>query len=72
MKESQRSKGFAQGFICAVCITITMEGGVSTPIRELYEAGGIYLRDFDKYDISKDDTRIIQKYKDELERKLKN
>lgn len=59
---------FIQGFACACAKLMLMDGGVSTPTKELFEAGvGKYdLRRFRQIGIDEYDIEIFKKYRKEL------
>ena len=66
--DTEKNKGFIQGYICAVVVLIDLNGEVDTRTRELYRAGvgqltlsALNKRGIDEYDLS-----VLEKYWPEL------
>lgn len=59
---------FVQGFACACAKMMLMDGGVSTPTKELFDAGvGEYnLKRFRQIGIDEYDIEIFKKYRKDL------
>lgn len=59
--------GWTQGFICALCCVIRLEGMVSTLSIDLYGCSSFKIdRDIDSYNIDESDRELLLKHKDEL------
>jgi len=71
--EKRRSKsvevsiGFTQGFVCAVCTLIRMEGHVTQSALDLWKSGGLKkISDIEQYNIDESDVEIIKEYQSDL------
>jgi len=67
-KDNHRNSAFQQGYACAVCALIQMDGQVETGTRELFSAGlGEYnIKKFRKWGIDEFDISILKKHRKEL------
>lgn len=62
--------GFTQGYVCAVCTLIRMEGCITTQSFELWQCGGLKnIEDIELYGIDEYDAEIIYQYQSELFKK---
>lgn len=61
---------FVQGYMCAICNIINMEGIVQTPIREAYRAcvGDHTIKELQEYGVDESDIETIKKYWNQLKR----
>lgn len=46
---------------------IYFEGGVDTPIRELWDALGVKVKDLKRYKLDEGDLQVLRKHRKQLE-----
>jgi len=66
--DTERNKGFLQGYVCAVVALINLNGEVDTRTRELYRdgVGQLTLSALNKRGIDEYDLSVLEKYWSEL------
>jgi len=64
----KKNDRFIQGYVCACCCMIEMDGGVETRTREMYSAGvgQLTLSALKKRGVDEYDLNILEKYWYEL------
>lgn len=65
---TEEKDSWTQGFVCGVCIMITLEGLVQTQTREMFRAGvgNGSIEDLRKMGVDESDLEVLEAYWKEL------
>lgn len=64
-KITEHSKGFTQGFVCAITVAIRNHG-MSTEVKNMWQVNSMSIADLKKHEVDEHDILTIKKHWKEL------